>query len=157
MCSRLLVWGGLVLTGVAFSAEKKPVTLDAISAERKGAGEKFSSPEWAPGGKQFAYRKGSKLMLYDAGARSEWELVDFDALEKAAVKPPASGRFGWQNRRVSDEPLNNVLNLLLRRFFLHGNYHGCFLSVPFSIESALPRPDASSSFCSARITSIMRS
>ncbi|HSM78711.1 MAG TPA: S9 family peptidase [Bryobacteraceae bacterium] len=102
MCSRLLVWGGLVLTGVAFSAEKKPVTLDAISAERKGAGEGFSSPEWAPGGKQFAYRKGSKLMLYDAAARSERELVDFDALEKAAVKPPASGRFGWQNRRVSE-------------------------------------------------------
>jgi dipeptidyl-peptidase-4 len=73
-----------------------------MGAAFRGSGEPLSSPSWAPGGKQFAYRKGAKLMLYDAASKSEKELLSFDDLEKAATKPPADGQFGWQNRRVSE-------------------------------------------------------
>ncbi len=90
------------LPPLARSAEKKPVTLDAIDALRKAAGVPFSSPQWSPSGARFLYRNGDKLMLYDASAKSEKEVLSFPALEAAAVKPPARGRFGWQNRRVRE-------------------------------------------------------
>ena len=95
----------LVLTAIApagWSAEKKPVTLDAIDALRKAAGAPLSSPKWSPKGGRFLYRNGDKLMLYDVSSKSEKEVLSFPALEAAAVKPPADGRFAWQNRRVRE-------------------------------------------------------
>lgn len=83
------------------AAEKKPITIETMSQFRRG-GEPLSSPTWSPEGKQFVYLNRNNLMLYDAVAKQERTLVDIDVLERAAVKPPADGRFGWQNRRVAD-------------------------------------------------------
>jgi dipeptidyl-peptidase 4 len=41
-------------------------------------------------------------MLYDVAAKREKELLSLDPLEKAAVAPPESQRFDWQNRRVNE-------------------------------------------------------
>ena len=84
------------------AAEKKPVTLDAIFAMRGGGGDALGSPVWAPGGKRFVYLSGGKLTLYDAASKSERQLLSIVDLERAAVKPRAEDRFGWQNRRVRE-------------------------------------------------------
>ena len=102
----------LLLAAPLVAADKKPVTIDAMMAAFHGNRGSFGSYVWAPGGKQFCYRKGTRLMLYDAASKSERELLDFDALEKAAVKPPAEGQFGWQNRRV--DHCGQILEIVVR-------------------------------------------
>lgn len=89
----------LLIPGLLLGAEKKPVTLDAIEGAAR-EGKPLSSPAWSPRGSRFAYRDGSRLMLYDAGSRKDRELLDFRALEKAAAPTAPVERFGWQNRRV---------------------------------------------------------
>jgi dipeptidyl-peptidase 4 len=94
----------LLLIAVVASAQKKPVTVEAITAER-GSGGFGGSPVWSPGGKSFAYRQGSGVFLYDVAAKSARELFSIETLTKAAVKVPAPERFDWENRRVHDEPI----------------------------------------------------
>src|SRR5689334_10650157 len=84
-------------------AQKKPVTLDAIS--RGGPPAAGTSVNWAPDGKRFVYRQGARLMLYDAGARTEKLLLTTAALESASTKVPPSDTFGWENRRVREESI----------------------------------------------------
>ncbi len=96
----LAALGGALLPQTAQGAEKKPITLDAVEALRKQAGEPLTGAQWSPAGRRFLYRKTDKLMLYDAVSKTEKEILSFSALEAAAVKPPATERFGWRNRNV---------------------------------------------------------
>ena len=92
------------LSAVTFAAEKRPITIDDLTnTQRRGAGG--GTPVWAPDGKRFAYTQRNRIMLYDVPARSEKELLSLDPLDKAAVTPPEPERFAWQNRRVSEEPI----------------------------------------------------
>ena len=50
----LAVWLPVLLAGSMALAAKKPVTLDTITAERRG-GDSGGTPVWAPDGKRFAY------------------------------------------------------------------------------------------------------
>jgi dipeptidyl-peptidase-4 len=85
-------------------SQKKPITIDTLLERGAGArGE--ASPSWAPDGKRFAYFRRGQVMLYNVGAKSEKELLALDGLEKAAVAPPETEQFDWQNRRVSENSL----------------------------------------------------
>src|SRR5579863_9855910 len=71
----------LVLTVLA---QRKPITIDTVMQHGFAHGD-GGPPVWAPDGKQFAFRKGNSIMLYDIPAKSEKELLSLDSLEKAAV------------------------------------------------------------------------
>ncbi len=84
------------------SAAKKPLTIDALLEPRPSA----SGPAiWAPDGRRFLHRDGNHIYLYDVASRSDKELLSLEPLEKLAVEPPPAAAFGWQNRRVRDEPV----------------------------------------------------
>jgi dipeptidyl-peptidase-4 len=93
-----------VLCSLPLLAEKKPVTLESISARNPRA-EAGGPPTWAPDGKRFIYTKGKQVMLYDVPARSEKELFSLDPLEAAAVKTDEPKGFDWTNRRVAEQQI----------------------------------------------------
>jgi dipeptidyl-peptidase 4 len=92
----------LALCALSVFAQKKPITLDTITARPAGRRSMEGPPEWAPDGKHFGYFKGKQIMLYDVAAKSEKELLALEPLEKAAVPVPTAERFDFQNRRVSE-------------------------------------------------------
>ena len=93
----------LALSASALLAEKKPVTIEALT-ERPGGGRGAGggTPVWAPGGKRFAFMQGTNIMLYDVPSKSQKELVSVEPMDAAAVAPPEPAVFDWQNRRVSE-------------------------------------------------------
>jgi dipeptidyl-peptidase-4 len=101
MLSRSLVL--YTICALSLSAQKKPITIDSITARPAGARADFGgAPVWAPDGTHFAYSKGRQIMLYDVTAKTEKELLALDALEKAAAPVPEAQRFDFQNRRVAE-------------------------------------------------------
>jgi dipeptidyl-peptidase-4 len=85
--------------------QKKPVTLEALNEWRSTAPRDVpSDPIWAPDGKTFLFRQGKKLRLYEIAARKSRDVADLDAIDAAAVSPPAPERYQWENRRVDEEP-----------------------------------------------------
>src|SRR5215469_13722196 len=88
---------------VAF-AQKKPVTVDALTRADAGEDAMGNPLAWSPDGKSFVYRQGTRLMIFDVAGASSKEILDTAALTAAAVKPPTNSDapFGWQNRRVRD-------------------------------------------------------
>jgi dipeptidyl-peptidase-4 len=91
----------LAVLAAGLFAQKKPVTIEAITATR--GMEMVGPPIWAPDGKTFAYRQGRQLMLYDMAAKTAKELLSTDVLTKAAVTPPQEPRMRWENRGVREE------------------------------------------------------
>jgi len=83
-------------------AARKPVTIDDIVEARFDGG---IQPIWAPDGKRFVYPRGDSICIYDVPARSGKELLSLAPLEKLAVEAPPAPVFGWQNRRIRDEPI----------------------------------------------------
>ncbi|MBI3208063.1 MAG: S9 family peptidase [Candidatus Solibacter usitatus] len=90
----------LVLCGVAAWAQKKPVTLDAITRQSFRAG---ISPNWSPDGKRFVYRQGAQILLYEPSKKESRPVISTTALDEAATKIPAADAFGWENRRVGEQ------------------------------------------------------
>lgn len=88
----------------ALLAQKKPITIETLT-DRIGSGGFRGEVVWAPDGQRFAYLQNDRVMLYDVRARSARELLALDAVEKAAVAPPETERFDWENRHVSEESL----------------------------------------------------
>src|SRR6202165_6136288 len=82
-------------------AQRKPVTIDAITAKREITG--FAPIQWAPDGKRFAWLEDKQLWTYDVTARQKKKLLDLMDLENKAVKPPEPEVFDWKNRRVSEQ------------------------------------------------------
>ncbi len=82
-------------------AQKKPVTIDAITAERKVTG--FAPIQWAPDGQRFAWLEEKELWMYDVPSAKRTLLIKLSDLEAKAVKPAASDAFDWQNRRVTEQ------------------------------------------------------
>lgn len=104
---RLRSFFGLILVVSAALAQKKPVTLEALSSE--GMSQMMqamaSQPIWSPAGGRFIYREGRKVMAFDLATKERKELFSTDALEKDAVAPPAEPAMSWENRRVSEQRL----------------------------------------------------
>jgi len=94
-----------VLACAALFAQKKPVTLEAIFAERPSARGGMSDVSWAPDGKSFAYRQSGKVHLYDIATRKSRELFASAGIASRAVKTPSPDRFMWENRYVHDQDL----------------------------------------------------
>jgi len=65
---------------------------------------------WSPDGKQFLYRQGRRLVIYDPATGSSKDLIDTSAMDSAAVRPASaeSRPFDWENRRVRDTPVQWV-------------------------------------------------
>lgn len=85
--------------------QRKPVTLDSLNELRARVREVPGEPVWAPDGKTFAYRQGRKLMLYDLAGKRTREAIGLEPLDEAAVQTPRAERYDWENRRVSEAPL----------------------------------------------------
>src|SRR5689334_2082716 len=73
--------------GLSLPGQKKPVTIEAVSARQRPDAAAAGQAVWAPDGTRFVYRRGSKLILFDAKTKSETDAVSFDVLEKASVSP----------------------------------------------------------------------
>jgi dipeptidyl-peptidase 4 len=94
----------LILTAFltfAARAQKKPITIDTIVAERKGT--ELAPIQWAPDGKRFAWLEKKELWLYDTGSGQRKVLVNLDDLDSKAVKVARSEATDWTNRRVSEQ------------------------------------------------------
>ena len=89
------------LFGLAAHAQKKPVTIEAITAEKHVTG--FEPVQWAPNGTRFAWLEKKELRLYDIASGHEQTLLNLADLESEAVKPPAAESFDWKNRHVSEQ------------------------------------------------------
>ncbi len=92
----------LLLLPLALLAEQKPVTLEAVQNYRPEGAPRIV---WAPQGRTFLYSETGKLYRYDAAARKAEVLVELATLEAAAQAPPTPKRFDWQNRRVTESPV----------------------------------------------------
>ena len=88
--------------GSLATAQKKPVTLESLAAERtRGA----FAPVWSPAGDRFIYTAEDTLHLVDCPSARDTQLIPLAKLRSSAVKPPQSGTFDWTNRRVAAEPV----------------------------------------------------
>jgi dipeptidyl-peptidase-4 len=83
-------------------AQKKPVTLESLSASRPRGG---ITPVWSPAGDKFVYNDGDALALLDCATGKSTELIRMSKLRGAAVKAPEAETFDWTNRRVTAEPV----------------------------------------------------
>jgi dipeptidyl-peptidase 4 len=92
----------LACVGLAAHAQKKPITVETIVAERKTS--ELGPIQWAPDGKRFAWLEKKELWLYDAGSGQRKVLVNLDELDARAVKAAAPEAFDWTNRHVSEHP-----------------------------------------------------
>jgi dipeptidyl-peptidase-4 len=87
-------------------ASKKPVTLDALKTPARPLAELRAGVSWSPSGKQFAFRRGEDLMIYDAATRTSKPLAtgkEMKPVKATAAKPAEATPFDWENRRVRDE------------------------------------------------------
>lgn len=101
----MLSFGFSLVLGALFfplAAQKKPVTLDVLAAQQPVT---LPSPEWSPDGRGFVYTRDKRLIWFEAATRKERVLLSLDSLEQAATKTPPAERFGWENRRVSERPV----------------------------------------------------
>jgi dipeptidyl-peptidase-4 len=92
----------LLLAASCVFAQKKPITMETLNQAGRGGGRGgFVSATWAPDGKTFLTRAGRNLAIYDPATQKSRELVSTEALDAAAVHPPAEdGPMDWQNRRA---------------------------------------------------------
>ena len=94
----------LILTAflaLAAHAQKKPITVETIVAERKVTG--LGPIQWAPDGKRFAWLEKKELWLCDAASSQRKVLVNLDDLDAKAVKVTAPEAADWTNRHVSEQ------------------------------------------------------
>ena len=98
---RIAVVSSAILLSLGALAQKKPVTIDAITTERNVT--RSAPVQWAPDGKRFAWLEEKDLWLYDVTARREKQLVNLADLDAKAVKSTAAEPFDWRNRHVSKQ------------------------------------------------------
>jgi len=91
----------LLVFSAAF-AQKKPITLETLNQGGRGGGRGGpGAANWAPDGKTFLTRQGRDLAIYDPATKTSKVLVSTEAIDAAAMNPPADdGPMDWQNRRA---------------------------------------------------------
>ena len=83
------LWLLALLIRLTAFAQKKPITLETLN-QGGGRGGRGGGPvNWAPDGKTFVFRQGQSLRIYDPATKGSKELISTEALDAAAVKPPA--------------------------------------------------------------------
>ena len=98
---RIAVLSFTILLSLAALAQKKLVTIDAITAERNVP--RSAPVQWAPDGRRFAWLEEKELWLYDVAARREKQLANLADLDAKAVKSAAADAFDWRNRHLSKQ------------------------------------------------------
>ena len=101
-------WYLFLLISVSAFAQKKPITLQAIEeiGRLPGTGARGNPVAWSPDGTRFLYRQGTRLMTFDAATQASAELTDISKLPTAKAAPETAPQpFEWQNRRVSESPV----------------------------------------------------
>src|SRR6266550_3552714 len=91
----------LLALPIAAAAQKRPVTLDDVTATR-GPRAGSGAITWAPDGKRFAFREGNSIWQYEVQSKLKKEIVSLVPLRQKAVKPSPVDTFDWQNRRVAE-------------------------------------------------------
>lgn len=93
----------LALTHLAPAQQKKPVTLESLSAGMRSMMAQFGgTPIWAPDGRRFAVRRGDKIAIFDIETQTEKEIFSTAALAEQAHRPPSGEEMDWENRRASE-------------------------------------------------------
>jgi len=82
-------------------AQKKPVTIDAITAERKITG--FEPVQWAPDSHRFAWLQEKQLWVYNVPSGQRKLLVNLADLESKAVPPAPPDAHEWQDSNVAEQ------------------------------------------------------
>jgi len=82
-------------------APQKPVTIEAITAERKITG--FEPVQWAPDSRRFAWIEEQHLWVYDVPSGRRKLLADLSDLEAKAVTPATPAFNAWQDTNVSEQ------------------------------------------------------
>ncbi|HPT25473.1 MAG TPA: DPP IV N-terminal domain-containing protein, partial [Bryobacteraceae bacterium] len=87
--------------------KKKPVTLEALSAGgmARMMAAMAGQPVWSPAGGRFAYRQGSMVKIYELTTKQSKDAFDISVLDKDSVQAPPAQEFDWENRRVSERPI----------------------------------------------------
>jgi len=98
---RLVAVACAALLAIPATAQKKPVTIDAVVAERKVTG--FEPVQWSPDGQRFAWLHEKELWLYDVPTGFRKLLVNLADLEAKAVKPAPSDTHEWQDAGVAEQ------------------------------------------------------
>ncbi|MCU0247167.1 MAG: DPP IV N-terminal domain-containing protein, partial [Bryobacter sp.] len=94
----------LCLLATAMWGQKKPVTLEMLrSAMPPMLGG--TAPMWRPDGGAYLLRTGGTIALHRPGEAKGDEIVKMADLEAKATAPTPATRFNWQNRRVSERPV----------------------------------------------------
>ncbi|MFL6451570.1 MAG: DPP IV N-terminal domain-containing protein [Bryobacteraceae bacterium] len=83
------------------SAERKPVTIDAVmnSGHDRARGNPLA---WSPDGRQFVVSKGDALSIYDVPSGKEQDVIGLSKLREVAEKHDQPPTTDWTNRRVSE-------------------------------------------------------
>ena len=97
----LYLFGQLLIPAVLLAA-KKPVTLDAVAASFPTP---MAKPLWAPDGSAYATQARGKLTVHRLNPKSETILADLKELAGKAVTVRTGGPFEWENRRVTEPPV----------------------------------------------------
>jgi dipeptidyl-peptidase-4 len=95
---------GLALCLAVASAQKRPITLEALQK----ATPPFAfggSPVWAPDGLSFVFTQAEKLMHYDVAAKQAREVLTTKSLTPAKREESGPQPFTWENRGVREEAL----------------------------------------------------
>ena len=82
---------------------KKPVTIDAVVHAASTA----AAPEtvWSPDGSHLAINQRGMISLYEVRTGRRHDIIAFDKLDNAAVRPAAQSTFEWTDRRVGEKPI----------------------------------------------------
>ena len=94
--------GFFALCVVPALAAKKPVTLAALA---DGTPMPMGRVLWAPDGSAYTSQPRGKLTLYRLDPKSETVLADLKELEGKATTIKTRGPFDWENRRVTEQPV----------------------------------------------------
>ena len=80
----------------------KPVTIDALMSNDPPAATRTV---WSPDGAAYILQRRDKLELHRLNPKSETVLADVKELASKATTVRSAGPFDWENRRVSEQPL----------------------------------------------------
>lgn len=94
----------LLLAAALCAATRKPVTIEAVTAEvKQQAG--LAAVVWAPDGTRFASVENNSVWLYSVPGGERRELTSLMKLEGAAARVPPAEIFAWENRGVAEETM----------------------------------------------------
>src|SRR5581483_4710040 len=90
------------LSGIPLEA-RKPVTIDAVVHASSTA----AAPEtvWSPDGSRLAINQRGMISVFEVRTGHRRDVISFEKLNDAAIRPAAQTTFEWTDRRVGEKPI----------------------------------------------------